>query len=115
MSIWHTVAKPGRDPFDEVHRFTATLFHTGGKGGWTFAPLPKRLKLPVTGSWGMTPVIATVDGKTLKTTVWRDTKMKRALLPVPKKIRGSKGDGDKVAIELQLDRERILGPVHPVE
>ena len=57
--------KPVRDPFELTHRFTATLFHTGGKGGWTFAPLPKSLQLPVTGSWGMTPVMASVDGKTL--------------------------------------------------
>lgn len=107
--------RPQRDPFDKVHRFTATLFTTGGKGGWTFAPLPKTLRPPVTGSWGMTPVIATVDGKTWPTTVWRDTKMKRTLLPVPKKIRGTKVNGDKVRVELRLDRERILGPVHPLE
>ncbi|MBX7208776.1 MAG: DUF1905 domain-containing protein [Verrucomicrobiaceae bacterium] len=104
-----------RDPFDQVHRFAATLFTIEGKGGWTFAPLPARLRPPVTGSWGMTPVIATVDGKTWETTIWRDTKRNRTLLPVPKKIRGSKGDGDKVAVELRLDRERICGPVHPLE
>jgi hypothetical protein len=63
----------------------------------------------------MTPVLATVDGKAWKTTIWTDTKSKRVLLPVPKKTRGSKGDGDQVAVELQLDRERILGPVHPPE
>lgn len=54
--------KPVRDPFAVTHRFTATLFHTGGKGGWTFAPLPKSLKLPVTGSWGMTPVMVSENG-----------------------------------------------------
>lgn len=107
--------KPQRDPFDEVHRFTATLFTTEGKGGWTFAPLPRGIAPPVTGSWGMTPVIASVDGTTWKTTVWRDTKMKRTLLPVPKKIRGRKGGGDKVTVELRMDRERILGPIHPPE
>ena len=103
------------DPFDETHCFTATLFHTGGKGGWTFAPLPKPLTLPVTGFWGMTPVIAIVDGKTWKTTVWRDEKSKSSSLPVPKKIRGSKGAGDTVDVELRMDRERILGPIHPLE
>ena len=107
--------KPGRDPFAVTHRFTATLFHTGGKGGWTFAPLPKSLQLPVTGSWGMTPVMASVDGKTWKTTIWNDTKSGGQFLPVPKKIRGSKADGDQVEVELRMDRERILGPVHPLE
>jgi hypothetical protein len=34
---------------------------------------------------------------------------------VPKKIRGSKSDGDKVTVELRMDRERILGPIHPLE
>jgi len=107
--------KPERDLFEQTHRFTATLFHTGGKGGWTFAPLPKSLELPVTGSWGMTPVIASVDGKSWKTTVWNDTKSKSQFLPVPKKIRGSKSAGDKVLVELRMDRERICGPAHPLE
>lgn len=106
---------PFRDPFDEVHCFTSTLFTTEGKGAWTFATLPRGISLPVTGSWGMTPVIATVDGKTWKTTIWKDSKRKRTLLPVPKRIRGGKGDGDKVAVELRMDRERILGPAHPLE
>lgn len=105
--------KDRRDPLREVHRFTATLFHTGGKGGWTFAPLAEGISIPVTGRWGMTPVIASVDGKTWRTTLWQDTKSKRTLLPVPKKVRGSKGDGDRVEVELRMDRERILGPIHP--
>jgi hypothetical protein len=106
--------KPQRDSMDSTHRFTATLFTVEGKGGWTFAPLPKSLKLPITGSWGMTPVIASVDGKTWKTTVWNDTKSKSQFLPVPKKIRGGKVASDKVLVELRMDRERILGPVHPL-
>lgn len=107
--------RPERDPFDVVHRFTATLFTTEGKGAWTFAPLPRTIAPPVTGSWGMTPVIANVDGKVWKTTIWKDSKRDCTLLPVPKKIRGRKGDGDEVTVELSLDRERILGPVHPLE
>lgn len=107
--------KPLRDPFDEIHRFTAALFTTEGKGGWTFAPLPEDIALPVTGAWGMTPVIASVDGKTWQTTIWKDSKRKKSFLPVPKKIRGRKGDGDKVEVELRMDRERILGPIHPLE
>jgi hypothetical protein len=63
----------------------------------------------------MTPVIATVDGKTWKTTVWNDTKSGSQFLPVPKKIRGTKGAGDSVEVELRMDRERALGPVHPLE
>jgi hypothetical protein len=62
----------------------------------------------------MRPAIASVDGKTWKTTVWKD-KTQRSLLPVPKKIRDRKGDGDSVSITLQMDRERVLGPIHPLE
>lgn len=104
-----------RDCFAEVHCFSAPLFTTEGKGGWTFVALPKDISPPVTGSWGMTPVIATVDGKTWKTTIWKDSKRKKTFLPVPKKIRGRKSSGDKVEVELRMDRERILGPVHPLE
>jgi hypothetical protein len=107
--------KHQRDPFDEVHCFTGTLFTTEGTGAWTFVALPKSISPPVTGSWGMTPVIAKVDGKTWKTTIWKDSKRKKRFLPVPKKIRGQKGDGEKVAVELRMDRERILGPIHPLE
>lgn len=106
---------PTSNPFDKVHRFAAELFLSGGKGGWTFAALPTDIDPPVTGSWGMTPVIASVDGKTWSTTIWKDTKRQRTLLPVPKRIRGAKGDGDMVEIEFRLDRERILGPAHPLE
>jgi Domain of unknown function (DUF1905) len=71
--------------------------------------------LPVTGAWGMTPVVASVDGRTWKTTIWRDAKDQRTLLPVPKKIRGHKGNGDTVQVTISLDAERITGPQHPVE
>jgi len=61
------------------------------------------------------PVIAGMSGKTWKTTIWNDTKSGSQFLPAPKKIRGAKGDGDKVAVELRMDQERILGPSHPLE
>jgi hypothetical protein len=86
--------------------FTAELFlHAFEKGAWTFLEVPTALAPPVMGAWGMSPVIATVDGKTWPTTVWKD-KAKRSLLPVPKKIRGKKGDGDYVAVQLRLDTTR---------
>ena len=45
---------------------------------------------------------ATVDGKAWQTSVWRDKKH-GTLLPIPKAIRGDKGDGDLVTVELRLD------------
>jgi Domain of unknown function (DUF1905) len=97
-----------------VLRFDAVLFCSIGKGAWTFAPVPTDIAPPVMASWGMTPVIATVDGKQWPTTVWKD-KSGRSLLPVPKKIRGRKVAGDTVQIELRIDRDRAVGPAHPLE
>lgn len=87
-------------------RFTASLFlHNFEKGAWTFVEIPPELAPPVMGAWGMTPVLASVDGREWPTTVWRD-KTQRSLLPVPKKVRGKKGDGDTVEIVLRIDRNR---------
>jgi hypothetical protein len=82
-------------------RFQTTLFRYPGPGGWTFAVIPERHAPPATRAWGRTPVIATVDGRTWETSVWRDRKH-GTLLPVPKKLRGPKGDGDVVHVELEL-------------
>ena len=81
-------------------RFVSTLFKWPGPGGWHFAPVPLRLAPPVTRAWGRTPVEATVDGYTWKTSVWRG-KDGRVLLAVPKKVRGTKGDGDKVTVTIR--------------
>ena len=51
----------------------------------------------MTHQWGRTPVTATVEGHTWKTSVWRE-KSGRVLLAVPKKVRGAKGHGDRVAL-----------------
>ncbi len=81
--------------------FRSKLFRYPGKGGWTFATVPERYAPPVTHSWGRTPVDATVDGHTWKTSVWRG-KDGRTLLAVPKAVRGEKGDGDTVKVRLQF-------------
>lgn len=81
--------------------FTATLFRYPGKGGWHFAPVPDRLAPPVTHGWGRTPVEATVDGISWTTSVWRG-KDGRTLLAVPSKVRGAKGDGDRVRVAIRF-------------
>ncbi len=83
-------------------RFKATLFRYPGKGGWTFAIVPARYAPSSSGAWGRTSVVATVDGHTWKTSVWRE-KSGRTLLPIPKAIRGPKGDGDQVRVTLQFN------------
>lgn len=80
--------------------FKAKLFRYQCKGGWTFAPVPKKYSPNFKLAWGRTPVAATVNGKTWQTSVWTD-KSGKVLLPVPKKIRGVKEDGDVVEIDLE--------------
>ena len=83
--------------------FKATLFRYKGKAAWHFAPIPKRLAPPVTRPWGRTPVHAVVDGVAWQTSLWRDRKTGGALLAVPAKVRGAKGDGDVVTVEFSFD------------
>lgn len=80
-------------------RFMSMLFKYPGPGGWHFATVPPKLAPPVTHGFGRTPVLATVDGTTWKTSVWRG-KDGRTLLAVPARVRGAKGDGDRVKVEL---------------
>jgi len=82
-------------------QFTGTLFKYPGPGGWHFATVPAKLAPPVTHGWGRTPVMATVDGATWKTSVWRG-KDGRTLLAVPARVRGDKGDGDRVKVVLEF-------------
>jgi hypothetical protein len=81
--------------------FTSRLFTYPGKGGWTFATVPERYAPSVTHGWGRTPVRATVDGHAWETSVWRG-KDGRTLLPVPKRVRGTKGDGDRVRVRIEF-------------
>jgi len=82
--------------------FQSKLFKYPGSGGWHFATVPDEYAPPVTHGWGRTPVVATVDGQTWKTSVWRDTKTKSTLLAIPKRVRQAKGDGDSVSVRLEF-------------
>ena len=82
--------------------FVAQLFKYPGPRGWHFAPVPEELAPPVKHAWGRTPVRATVDGHTWKTSVWRDSKSNRTLWAVPQRVRGAKGDGDSVSVRLEF-------------
>ena len=79
--------------------FSAKLFRYPGNGGWHFVVVPEDLSPPVTHGWGRTPVDAAVDGIAWRTSVWRG-KDGRTLLAVPAKVRGGKGDGDAVHVEI---------------
>lgn len=81
--------------------FSARMFRYPGKGGWTFLTVPEEHAPSVTYAWGRAPVMAEVDGRPWKTSVWRESSG-RTLLPVPKAIRGTKGDGDEVEVRLRF-------------
>jgi hypothetical protein len=86
-------------------RFRTKLVRHLGPGGWTFAPIPEEHAPAVTEGWGRTPVRARVDGREWETSVWRDKKH-GTLLPVPKHVRGEKGHGDWVEVELMKSSRR---------
>ena len=79
--------------------FKGKLFKWAGAGDWHFVQVPSRLSPPVTHPWGRTPVDATVDGHAWTTSVWRG-KDGRTLLAVPKKVRGTKREGDSMQVSL---------------
>lgn len=81
--------------------FSSTLFRIHEPGGWVFAPVPDEFAPVTAGAWGRIPVIATVDGETWKTSVWRE-KSGRTLLAAPKAIRRGKDEGDVVEVRLQF-------------
>jgi hypothetical protein len=83
-------------------RFRSKLFKYPGKGGWHFAPVPAKYAPRPSHGWGRTPVHAIVNGHAWDTSVWRG-KDGKTLLAVPKAVRGDKGHGDTVAIEIQFD------------
>ena len=83
--------------------FVTRLFRYPGKGGWTFATIPKRLAPPATRPWGRTPVEAVVDGVAWNTSIWRDSRNDRSLLAVPAHARRGKGHGDRVAVEFAFE------------
>ena len=85
--------------------FVATLFTMPGKGGWTFVRVPGAHAPEVAGPWGRTPVLATVDGRTLATSVWR-SKDGEWWLSLSKKARAGKVAGDRVEVALQPDLSR---------
>lgn len=86
---------------ERAAKFTARLWRHPGKGGWTFLTIPQEYAPSATHAWGRTPVTATVEGTTWKTSVWR-TKQGDTLLAVPKRVRGEKGHGDQVRVLLKL-------------
>jgi hypothetical protein len=81
--------------------FTAPLWRYPGPSGWTFVTVPEDEAPLVTHGWGRTPVVATVDGRSWETSVWRES-AGRTLLAVPKRIRGAKEDGDTVVVSIEL-------------
>jgi hypothetical protein len=86
--------------------FDATLIRWDGPSAWVFAPVPEEHAPPAAGAFGRVPVVATVDGRTWRTSVWlgRDG---RWLLAVPARIRGEKDDGDHVSVSVEIDGSRL--------
>ena len=82
--------------------FSATLARTTGKTRWTYVAVPKKFTPPITRAWARTPIHASVDGVEWDTSVWR-SKTGEGFLPVPKRIRGEKGEGDRVRVAFSYE------------
>jgi hypothetical protein len=80
--------------------FTSHLIRFPGKGGWVFAPVPAEHAPTTTQGWGRTPVVATVDGMTWNTSVWRE-KSGRTMLAIPKKVRRENDHDDTVHVRIE--------------
>ena len=86
--------------------FDAELVKWDGPAAWYFVEVPAPHAPDFTGAFGRAPVIAVVDGRTWSTSVWRGGDG-RWLLPVPRKIRRDKEDGDLVEVSVTLDTGRV--------
>ena len=79
-------------------QFTAQLMRFPGKGGWHFVVLPEEPE--VYGAFGRVPVLATVDGRSWETSIWKHSEG-GAILPVPARIRRGKGVGERVSVRIE--------------
>jgi len=73
---------------------------------WIIAPLPKNIKIQAVHAFGRTPVLATMNEKTWKTSLWTE-KSGETMIAVPKKVRGFLGEGDVVEITFEFDYDRF--------
>ncbi len=90
----------------QLTEYTGELVEWDGPAAWHFVRVPEPLAPDFAGAFGRVPVIATVDGITWTTSVWRD-KNAGWLLAVPKKVRRGKGDGDAVTVTIKVDDSRL--------
>ena len=86
--------------------FESRLVRWTGEAAWVFAPVPDEHAPDTAGPFGRVPVRATVDGRSWDTSVWRDSRA-GWLLPVPRRIRREKDDGDLVTVEIDVDASRL--------
>lgn len=84
--------------------FKTVLRRIRGKGGWTYVTIPKTIAPPITRAWARTPVRASIDGVEWDTSIWR-AKTGEGFLPIPKRIRGIKEEGAKVAIAFSFEND----------
>jgi hypothetical protein len=86
--------------------FDAVLVRCSGPSPWVFAAVPVEHAPGAAGSFGRVPVVATVDGRTWPTSVWRG-KDGTWQLAVPARVRGKKDDGDTVSVSIEVDASRL--------
>ena len=91
---------------NKVYSITGLLYSSLEKGSWTFIALPETLDFEATNAFGRTPIIAEIEGKSWSTSLWRESSGE-SYIAVPKKIRGSKGNGEQITISFYVDTKRM--------
>jgi hypothetical protein len=86
------------------HSFTSVIQKLSS---WYIAPLPDHFEIEAVQAFGRTPVIATLEGKTWSTSLWTE-KSGQTMIAIPKKVRGSYGEGDLVEISFEFDYDRFV-------
>jgi len=90
-------------PLEKEYTFKSTLIKLQS---WFIAALPKSIKIEGVHAFGRTPIIATVNNKTWKTSIWTQ-KDGTTMIAVPKKVRGLLHEGDEVVIKFEFDYDRF--------
>lgn len=87
--------------------FSAALWRWPTPNGVMMVTVPAEVRPPVLAAFGRTPIVATVLGKTWRTSIF-GSKQHGAILLMPKKVIGASGEGVVVHVRFEVDVMRQL-------
>lgn len=87
--------------------FSAPLWRWPTPNGVLLVTVPEAVRPPALAAFGRTPVVATVNGKTWKTSIFASSSH-GAILLVPKKVARPWVEGDELEVRFEVDLERAM-------